>query len=95
MFVGGLRRLPTRILDLSGASFIKDLGKRFLETDQMKKNRFKYIRVVRVVNENDVYLVKLYNDVNVIVLLGRFIFFEEVKRLVDIFLVIKYEGGRY
>lgn len=42
--VGGLRRLPTRILDLSGASFIKDLGKRFLETEGMKKSRFKYLR---------------------------------------------------
>jgi len=40
----GLRRLPQRILDLSGAAVLKDIGKRTLETEGMKLDRLKALR---------------------------------------------------
>lgn len=52
-------------------------------------------RAANVINVQFAELCRQHNDANIVTLSGRFVEFEENKRILDAFLTTKFEGGRH
>jgi ribose 5-phosphate isomerase B len=58
-------------------------------------NKVKGIRAALCTSETIARLSRQHNDANVLVLPGRFMSFEEAKKIVDTWLHTKFDGGRH
>ena len=61
----------------------------------MTLNKHAKIRAALCWNEEITRLARLHNDANVLVFPGRFLSFDLVEKMVDIFLHTPFEGGRH
>ncbi|MDO4854494.1 MAG: ribose 5-phosphate isomerase B [Coriobacteriia bacterium] len=53
------------------------------------------VRAANIINEQFAELCRQHNNANVITLSGRFVSFEENKRILSAFLTTEFEGGRH
>ncbi len=58
-------------------------------------NKVNGIRAALCTSETIARLSRQHNDANILVLPGRFIFFDEAKKIVDTWLTTKFDGGRH
>ena len=58
-------------------------------------NRTKGVRAVDAVNEEMAKLARQHNDANVLALGERLISWEEAQKIIDVFFVTPFEGGRH
>ncbi|MBC8382714.1 MAG: ribose 5-phosphate isomerase B [Candidatus Cloacimonetes bacterium] len=58
-------------------------------------NKVKGIRAALCTSETIARLSRQHNDSNMLILPGRFISFEEAKKIVDTWLTTKFDGGRH
>ena len=58
-------------------------------------NKVKGIRAALCTSETIARLSRQHNDANMLILPGRFISFEEAKKIVDTWLTTKFDGGRH
>lgn len=58
-------------------------------------NRFKGIRGARITNVEDAKLAKEHNNANILLFGGRQIDIKDAKKMIDVYLKTKYEGGRH
>ena len=58
-------------------------------------NKVKGVRAALCTSENIARLSRQHNNANMLILPGRFISFEEAKKIVDTWLTTKFDGGRH
>lgn len=58
-------------------------------------NKVKGVRAALCTSETIARLSRQHNDTNILILPGRFISFEEAKKIVDTWLNTKFDGGRH
>ena len=75
-----------------------DLGIQFCGTGNginMSANKHQGIRAALCWNSHIAEQARLHNNANILTLPARHLNWEEVKKIVDIFLITKFEGGRH
>ena len=85
-------------LSLSIENNVNDLGIQFCGTGNginMSSNKHQNIRAALCWNSHIAEQSRLHNNANILTMPARHLNWEEVKKIVDIFLITKFEGGRH